>query len=118
MSTLHLAPGLAAEFEQDITRRAAPSFVPNSNPLFSRGLYAGIRIEANTMFPMEHQCSKCAGSGEGNTATYCTGCGGAGRTRVVGMLDTFLITEPLPKKFQPYFPRGLVSSAPLCRGLT
>ncbi|MFC0683193.1 hypothetical protein [Novosphingobium clariflavum] len=115
--TMYLAPHLASEFLNEITKRANADFAHNKNPLFSLGYYKGIRIEPHSVFPTEHSCTDCSGSGEGVASTYCKPCGGAGRRRVVGMVDTILITEPLPKKFAPYFPRGIVASPPPCRGL-
>lgn len=73
--------------------------------------FAGIAIKENPMFPWESTCSTCKGTGEGTESTYCKKCRGAGATKFVGLVTgepLMLITEPLPKKFDPSFPTGLV----------
>lgn len=82
----------------------------------------GLPIRESAAFPHQFQCSKCCGTGEGDTSTYCTGCNGAGEVRVEGAItnghQTTLLISPLPKLFAPYFPGGIVPAPQLSQGLT
>ena len=92
-----------------------------SNPLLSPQSFGGVRIEQSAVFPMQLECAACGGTGEGEASTYCPKCKGAGENRYEGMMrngaQTILLTVPLPKAFQPYFPASLVPVPPLARGL-
>ena len=84
-------------------------------------VFGGIPVRKSDLFPYEIGCSTCDGTGEGVDSTYCQKCHGAGAIRVEGMMQqgrqTILLTSPLPKKFAPSFPTGLVPPPSLCRGL-
>lgn len=89
-------------------------------PAGGQSLY-GIPVKTNPMFPYEVTCSSCEGSGSGgDEATYCPKCTGTGGTRYVGMMNSgsprswyepgqvVFLTEALPRKFEPSFPKGLM----------
>ena len=111
------------EILRDMQRKMDGLRARNANPL-ARGDATslwGIPVHASPHFPMQLQCSQCHGTGEGETSTYCPKCHGAGEIRYVGMCNddrgTTLLTTRLSRKFEPYFPAGLVAMPPLCRGL-
>lgn len=103
------SPALYGQMGQQVDKDA--SLVGNAaNPLFAGPTsFAGIPISSSSLFPYEHSCPHCNGSGEGGSeATYCRQCKGAGKTIVDGMILqhglTKLIVRPLPPKFAPSFP--------------
>jgi hypothetical protein len=97
-------------------------YVPDSNPFLgpTRSVF-GMPVRSSTLFPFQTQCPKCGGSGEGETSTYCQQCKGQGENRYEGVMqngrETIVLTAPLPKKFAPSFPVGLVPAPRLSRGL-
>lgn len=112
---------LSSEAEHRLRSEVA---YPNVNSFDAGGynpwLSAAMPIYRSSVFPYQFECSTCGGTGEGTESTYCKRCHGAGEIRVIGMQSgpkPILITEPLPKKFEPHFPKGLVPAAPLSKGL-
>ncbi len=92
--------------------------------------FCDIPVHESPLFPYEFNCRACDGTGEGQDSTYCSRCGGAGAVRVEGMMtatvttslfsndavalpSATLITSKLPRKFDPYFPKGLVPPMPM-----
>jgi len=111
MDTITLSHAAYADF----IREAQPTDPYGSN------LWLGMKVEASNVFPTQHACSQCDGSGEGQTSTYCCRCAGAGHIKTIGMVTgsrpLTMITAKLPRRFDPYFPADLVGLPPLCRGL-
>lgn len=82
----------------------------------------GTVVQRSNVFPSTKPCDVCGGTGEGGCeATYCSHCAGAGATKSIGVVidgdRICVITGTLPKRFEPYFPAGLVKPPALCRGL-
>lgn len=91
-------------------------------PIITPDLF-GIPIITSDLFPYNIECLTCGGSGEGTESTYCHHCHGAGDRHIIGSCSEAsgrmtLFTEPLPRKFAPYFPRDVaIPPRPLSRGL-
>ena len=70
----------------------------------------GIEVQTSNAFPMIMDCNVCAGTGEGTESTYCPKCNGQGKTKAIGIMDgnrsqkLTILTERLPKAFQPHWP--------------
>ncbi|USM11521.1 DnaJ-class molecular chaperone [Citromicrobium phage vB_CbaS-RXM] len=107
-----------------VAKKTGPDHRMEGQPVFG-----GVKVQKSSVFPYESTCSKCNGTGEGIESTYCQPCHGQGATRIVGMMESgrrrtlmeipnmVLLTEPLPKKFAPSLPTGLVPKPPMCKGL-
>jgi hypothetical protein len=85
-------------------------------------MYGSIPIFVNSMFPYISNCLECSGTGvDKDDDTDCAKCRATGGKRVIGMVQNgssmTLITEKLPRKFAPRFPKGLVIMPQLCKGL-
>lgn len=116
---LTVSPGYRKRLEK-LTARPEP-LTSEIGLLHSAGLI-GIPIMESSLFPFTSACEPCGGTGHGQCRTYCRNCNGGGAIRTVGLLSGegfgFMpICEPLPLKFQPSFPAGIVPPAALCRGL-
>lgn len=103
---------------QELLRGFEPrDYLPKSN--FHD--FMGIRIQANSAFPFQMPCKACNGSGKGEESTYCPKCKGAGEIRYIGVMQngsqTIVLTAPLPKRFAPRFPSGILPAPMLSRGL-
>ena len=123
MDRLTLTPSLYAEMVRTIRKRRDDrtySLLSGNPPYSGLNTFHGVPIQSSNVFPHQHQCGTCRGTGEGIESTYCDRCGGAGQIRLVGMMQnqgqTILIRDKLPKAFAPYFPAGLVAMPPLSRG--
>ena len=111
-----LTPALYEQMRRQVASiYAAPSCNPIAPTLW------GMPLRSSHLFPIQSGCKRCDETGAGDDSTYCPWCKGAGAVKTVGMLVdrgvTTMITEPLPKLFQPSFPNGLVPEPQLCRGL-
>lgn len=113
MADLYLSPSVYRNVRRDFGR-------DHLRDAFGYGLagtFGGVPIYESRVFPHQWKCGTCDGTGEGETATYCPKCKGAGRIKAVGMMGTTIIIEPLPKAFLPSFPSGIVPLPPIARGL-
>lgn len=133
----HMADALAKAFppprwaesailSAEAVRNVEPGPMVWQNPLQepSISVFGGIKISSNPAFPMILDCSVCDRTGEGTESTYCESCQGYGENVIDGMITNgrgsmMLLKGPHrgKKKFEPYFPAGLVPEPPLCRGL-
>ncbi len=86
------------------------------------GMLFAPKVIQSPLFPYRMRCERCDGTGEGDDATYCRKCGGAGEIENEGVISeggrvTSLIQNKLKPRFAPYFPAGLVRPPRMCRGL-
>lgn len=112
MTKVYLSPSIYRNMKRDFGRNdLADAFG------FGMASLYGMPIYESRALPHQFNCSVCDGSGEGAENTYCKRCDGAGSIRIIGMMGETFITSPLPKAFQPSFPKGLVPLPPISRGL-
>jgi hypothetical protein len=122
-----MPPKMDGIFSPSLFRNLARSaelqeYAPERNPLLGRSTsFYGMPVVENAAFPFQTGCPTCSGTGEGEESTYCPKCKGAGENRYEGMVrhgdQTILLTVPLPKRFAPRFPSGVVAAPPIARGL-
>jgi hypothetical protein len=87
----------------------APEFTLNPLPPSKFGSFAGIPIRSNPLFPYDQNCKNCDGQGDGgDLATYCPQCHGAGKVKIIGVMQqgsqTIILVEHYPPAFLPRWP--------------
>lgn len=117
MTDITVSHALWSRLNQEFQRNTLSAI----SPLHQQQNLFRMPVRSSGAFPHQFDCGPCGGSGEGKSSTYCPKCKGAGEVKVIGIMvncdPVTMIIEPLPKKFEPYFPCGIVPAPPICRGL-